>query len=190
MGLGGSGQLARPSHRGHWDKVSLAVDDNTRIDLEQRLDQYLAARGDCYGPSLIGAGGSAAIFRVTSSEGPRAIKVYEPRLFVGRAGDQTRRRLELQRNLIGHSCPYLIHTHRVDEAEDTAFVEMELVEWPQLRERLDLVPEESVGPLIAQLALILRENSVGGPGCLFLPVERLAPGYFRRSVVSAAGGRA
>jgi len=86
----------------------------------------------------------------------RAIKVFEPRLFAGRLGEAERRRLALQRSLIGHNCPYLIQTHRVEEAEDTAFVEMDLVDWPQLGQRLGDIPDASVPVLISQLVAAVK----------------------------------
>ncbi len=53
-----------------------------------------------------------------------------------------------------------------------------------------LASPTSTAVSIISLALILRENSVGGPGLLVQTVERLACGCFCRSVTSAPRWRA
>lgn len=125
-------------------------------DITARLHKYLKALG-CYGdPIYLAAGGSAAIFKVSYEDGSRVFKVFNPSFFQEAGGDAERRRLEVQRHLIGHKCPSLVQTYRVDEAENTAFMEMEFIPWPQLTEKLALIPDEAVTSLIMQLVDAVR----------------------------------
>lgn len=125
-------------------------------DLRTRLCRNLKTRQIEAEPSFLNAGGSAAVFRVASSEGERAFKVFDPRLFSDNVSAAERRRLDVQRRLIGHSCPYLVQTFGIEEAEGTAFVEMEFVPWPQLKKVLPSVPDENVAKLIMQLVEVVR----------------------------------
>src|SRR5688500_6430181 len=97
------------------------------LDIEERLGSYLASRNGYHSPTYVACGGSAATYAVMSSAGKRAIKVYDPKFLAGNASKAEKRRLELQRSLIGHTCEQLVTVYSVDEAEDTAFVEMEFV---------------------------------------------------------------
>lgn len=121
-------------------------------DITVRLRKYIENLEGYGEPIFLDAGGSAAVFRVDSMDGPRAVKAFDPSL-MSRA---EKRRLEVQRRLIGHSCPSLIQTYRVDEAEGTAFMEMEFIEWPQLTKQLEFVPDEAVASLITQLVDAVR----------------------------------
>jgi eukaryotic-like serine/threonine-protein kinase len=107
-------------------------------------------------PVFINAGGSAAVFKVETPVGPRAFKVFDPRFLAGESGPAERRRLELQRKLIGHACPYLIQVYSVEEAEGTAFVEMEFCSWSQLSVRLGDIPDDDVPSLIRQLVTVVQ----------------------------------
>jgi serine/threonine-protein kinase len=121
------------------------------LDAARRLvREYAAIRG--YGePDYLNAGASAAVFRVSTPDGLRALKVFDPAFLRGDGGEAERRRLALQRQLIDHDCPHLVQTYRVEESLGTAFVEMEFVEWPQLTPVLPQVPDEAVARLIQQL---------------------------------------
>jgi serine/threonine-protein kinase len=121
------------------------------LDIEKRLEKYLASKTDYHSPAYIASGGSAATYAVASPKGKRAIKVYDPKFLAGHASKAEKRRLELQRSLIGHTCGQLVTVYAVDEAEETAFVEMEFVEWPQLKEVITEVPDQSVSTLIQEL---------------------------------------
>jgi len=82
--------------------------------------------------------------------------VFDPRFLEGESGPAERRRLELQRKLIGHACPYLIQVCSIEEAEGTAFVEMEFCSWPQLSARLSEIPDNEVASLICQLVTVVQ----------------------------------
>lgn len=120
-------------------------------DLEGRLKRYLASLGGYGAPKFLNAGGSAAVFSVEGTSGVRAFKAFVPDFLSGAGGAAERRRLDVQRRLIGHACPTLVQTFRIDEAEGTAFTEMEFVPWPQLTEKLPTLPDSAIVPLILQL---------------------------------------
>lgn len=125
-------------------------------DIEIRLESYLHQRGEYGVPEYIAAGGSAAVFKADGPDGYRAFKVFDPQLIAEEADTPDKRRLELQRRLIGHDCPYLVQTYAVDIALGTAFIEMEFVEWPQLKTELQNVPDDKITNLIGQLVDAVR----------------------------------
>lgn len=120
-------------------------------DLKTRAIRYLDATGGYEELEFLAAGGSAAIYRVVRSGKPSVLKAFNPQFFAGSSGDAERRRLDVQKRLIGHGCASLVQTFRVEEAEGTAFVEMEFIEWPQLAKKLAEIPDDAIVPLISQL---------------------------------------
>lgn len=120
-------------------------------DLESRLLRYLESRENYTNPLFLAAGGSAAVFRVDTSDGFRVFKVFDPKFISGENASADRKRLDIQRRLIDHSCLYLVQTYGVEEAEDTAFIEMEYIDWLSLKKQLVNVPDEKVTRLISQL---------------------------------------
>jgi serine/threonine-protein kinase len=136
------------------------VSEEVLADIEARLTRFLKNRRDCSQVTYVASGGSAAIYRVETSHGARAIKVYDPKFFSSDNSKAEARRLDLQRSLIGHDCPTLVRVFSVEEAEGTAFIEMEFVEWPQLKKVLTSVPDEKISVLIQQLveALVFLEK--------------------------------
>jgi len=125
-------------------------------DLTNRTKHFLNAIGGYQNLKFVASGGSAAVFDVTRGGNRSAFKAFNPDFFEGDSGDAERRRLDVQKRLIGHSCPSLIQTYQVQEAEGTAFVEMEYVEWPQLAKVLGKVPDDKVISLISQLVDAVR----------------------------------
>lgn len=128
-----------------------ALEQSVIDDLEGRLNRYLTSLGGYGAPKFLSAGGSAAVFRVEGASGVRAFKAFVPALLSGVGGAAERRRLDVQRRLIGHACPTLVQTFRIEEAEGTAFTEMEFVPWPQLTGQLAELPDSAIVPLILQL---------------------------------------
>jgi serine/threonine-protein kinase len=124
--------------------------------LAARLHRRLETLGLGAPPIFVNAGGSAAVFKVETPAGIRAFKVFDPKFLEGESGPAERRRLDLQRKLIGHACPYLVEVYSIEEAEGTAFVEMEFCPWPQLGTSLGQVPDEEVPSLICQLVAVVR----------------------------------
>lgn len=128
-----------------------ALEQKLIDDLKERLVRYLESSGGYDSIDFIDAGGSAAIFKVVRSGEVRAVKIFNPDLFSGASAAASKRRIEVQRRLIGHKCPSLIQTYFADESQDTAIVEMEFNDWPQLSKQLDKVPDDTIGRLMGQL---------------------------------------
>jgi len=128
-----------------------AIDEKIINDLNKRLIKYLESTGGYESISYIDAGGSAAIFKVQRSDGLRAIKIFNPELFFGIHAEASKRRLKVQQQLINHTCPSLIQTYSACESQDTAIIEMEFNEWPQLSKRISEVPDAAIGGLMNQL---------------------------------------
>lgn len=133
-----------------------ALDDKVINDLKARLCSYLKKQGDYGEPEYLNAGGSAAVFKVEFENFFRVFKVFDHELFSRASGEAERRRLDVQRRLIDHNCSSLVQTFRVEESEDTAFMEMEFIDWPQLTDQLASVPDEAIIPLITQLVSAVR----------------------------------
>ncbi len=127
------------------------ISDAVFQDIKARLTEFLKTCPGYTGAEFVSSGGSAAIFRVSTPAGDKAIKVYDPRFFLEDSVAAERRRLALQRSLIGHGCSTLVAVDRVVEAQGTAFIEMEFVSWPELKKVLANVPDEKVSSLIQQL---------------------------------------
>lgn len=125
-------------------------------DLTARARRFLAATGGYARLDFLAAGGSAAVYRVVRDGKLSALKAFNPQFFSGAGGDSERHRLNVQKRLIDHGCASLVQTYHVTEAEGTAFVEMEYIEWPQLTKKLAEVPDSAIVPLISQLVDAVR----------------------------------
>ena len=128
-----------------------ALDKDMIEKLEEKVNSYLKKKVGYKFDSYVNSGASAAIFKVTSPEGDRAVKVFDPKFFSGPKRESERKRLALQESLIGHKCQNLVTVYAVEEAEDTAFMEMEFVLWPSLIKLLPHIPDDKIQPLIYQL---------------------------------------
>lgn len=133
-----------------------ALADDVVKDVTFRLGAYLVAKSGYSSPQYLTSGGSAAIFKVEGEAGPRAFKVFDPKFFEGKSGVAERRRLEVQRRLIAHQCHSLIQTFNVEEAQGTAFMEMEFIPWSDLNKALKDIPDDEVASLIKQLVEAVR----------------------------------
>lgn len=125
-------------------------------DITHRLKKYLQQLDGYEEPTYLGSGGSAAVYRVNSTAGPRVFKGFNPLFFREDSSAAERRRLEIQRQLIDHKCPSLVQTYRAEEAEGTAFIEMEFISWPSLKNEIANIPDDAVAPLIMQLVDAVR----------------------------------
>lgn len=125
-------------------------------DLQQRLIAFLETKGGYGALKYLDAGGSAAVFSAEMGGETRAIKVFDPKFLNGPSGPAERRRLDVQRRLIGHECPQLVQMYDIAESHGTAFTEMEFIAWPQLGKCLADVPDEHVHSLISQLVAAVR----------------------------------
>lgn len=125
-------------------------------DLRTKLETFLRSRGAAGDATFLAAGGSAAVFKAVAQEGMRAFKVFDPRFISSEEGSKERERLDLQGRLINHDCENLVQTYDIQYHEDTAIVEMEFVDWPQLKNVLRDVPDARVESLINQLISAVR----------------------------------
>jgi eukaryotic-like serine/threonine-protein kinase len=133
-----------------------ALDQAVIDDLKERLSFFLTARTGYGAPEYLDAGGSAAVFKVPFEDGYRAFKAFDPKFLSGPSGPAERRRLEVQKRLIAHDCPFLVQMFEIVEESGTAFTEMEFIEWPQLRKSLSDVPDEQIQTLINQLVAAVK----------------------------------
>jgi serine/threonine protein kinase len=133
-----------------------ALDQQIVTELTARVGEYLETLGGYSSPEYIASGGSAALYRVECTSGIRAIKAFSPALFTAPGRTAERRRLDVQRRLIGHGCASLVQTYRIEEALGTAFMEMEFVPWPSLKTQIADVPDDAVPSLFAQLVSAVR----------------------------------
>ncbi len=118
--------------------------------LELLADEYLSNTEGKIG-KLIGSGGSAAVFKASRSGVPLAVKVYDPKLLSEENGPSELKRIELQRQLIGVSCPSLVSTLDIRSAFGTCFVEMEYLPGPSLKDCLTQIPTDFFKSLVGQL---------------------------------------
>lgn len=127
------------------------LDERIIDDLKRRLGRVICLKPDYHSPVFLAAGGSAAVFKVETPLGPRAYKVFDPKFINEDENSKERYRLSLQERLIGHNCETLVQTYNITLAESTAFVEMEFIEWPQLKKVISNVPDDVIQSLILQL---------------------------------------
>ncbi|MBN8937925.1 MAG: protein kinase [Rhizobiales bacterium] len=121
-------------------------------DAKEQANRLCEAKGWSLG-ALLGKGGSAAVFEVTTEAGDTALKVFFPRFIEGREGAITRKRLEIVKDrLIGHACPTLVRIHAIDEFEGAPFMVMEHVAGSMLTDVLRLVPAPAVEGIVRQIA--------------------------------------
>lgn len=133
-----------------------ALDQAVIDDVKIRLEKYLNNSGGYDDIEFLDAGGSAAVFKVQRKGEFRAIKIFDPKFFSGEENLAEKRRIVVQRRLIGHNCPSLVQTYHANEAEGTAIIEMEYLPWPQLAKVLSKIPDDDVIPLIGQLVSVVK----------------------------------
>lgn len=111
---------------------------------------YASKRGAVLVEEL-GSGGSASVFLIQRKEQKTALKVYDPRFLDEKNGPAERRRIELQRKLIGHDCPTLVGIKEIVLEEGSCFIEMEYVAWKNLKDVIAETPTAQVEVLFGQL---------------------------------------
>ncbi|GAA0279908.1 protein kinase domain-containing protein [Pseudomonas rhodesiae] len=125
-------------------------------ELKEKLVRYLTSRRETGEAEFLAAGGSAAVFKASVHGSIRAFKVFDPKFISAEEGSKEKERLKLQSRLINHECENLVQTYDIKDFDDTAIIEMEYLEWPQLKAVLKNVPDESVSSLINQLINAVR----------------------------------
>lgn len=102
----------------------------------------------------IDAGASGAVFEITHPDhGAVALKVYDPKFFVGDDALIEVRRVELQRDFKGHGNAYLIEIYEAEPIPEagTYYMLMELCPWDSMEKVLDDLPNERIQELLRQL---------------------------------------
>src|SRR4051812_41513897 len=113
--------------------------------LKQLTTDYIKARpGYALVEDAPSTGGSAAVFKVSTPQGIRAIKVYDPHFFSDNNRAAEFHRIELQRRVSETAIPTVIEIFHFSEQRGTCFIEMEFCPWPELKKQLASVPDERV----------------------------------------------
>lgn len=120
-------------------------------DLVSHAEHYVKMHAGYESIKLLGVGGSAAVFKISTPLGFRALKVYDPLLFGSENQKAELHRLALQERLVNTHCAALVGIFSVEIGEETCFIEMEYVPWQQLKQVLHLVPDGKIQVLILQL---------------------------------------
>ncbi|MES2841776.1 MAG: protein kinase [Pseudomonadota bacterium] len=134
----------------------MAEMDPALLEKLRLLAASYGAKRDYTVVKCAGSGGSAAVFQMHSVDNDIALKVYDPSFFEGDGGPAERRRIELQRKLIGHACESLVGVLQVDYEEETCFIQMSYIPWKDLSRELLNVPRNFIYTLLAQLAQAVR----------------------------------
>lgn len=100
----------------------------------------------------LGSGGSASVYLLDNEKNLTALKVYDPTFLDDKNGPSERRRIDLQRKLIGHDCPAIVNIINIILEGGTCFIEMEYVDWKNLKEAIPNTPPEKVENLFYQLS--------------------------------------
>lgn len=103
-----------------------------------------------------GAGNSASVFEIHSANGPFALKVYDPRFFLGENAVVEKRRIEDQLTLRGHDHPNLIKLFDAGIILDSYFLLMEFLPWRPLNETLNAIAPDQIWNLIEGIASAAR----------------------------------
>lgn len=119
--------------------------------LEKKLTTFLANRPGYKILNFVASGGSAAVFKVNSPFGLRGIKIFDPKFLLGAGAASEKRRLKLQESLSDHTCEHLVKIFSVTCVLETAFIEMEWVDSPQLKSVLKNIPDDEIPSIISQL---------------------------------------
>ena len=91
-------------------------------------EEYVGERaGYQLSPEIPPTGGSAAVFKIKTPIGLRALKVYDPSFFGEKNRESELHRLALQRRLVEKEkrISSLIDVYEITEAKNTCFIEME-----------------------------------------------------------------
>ena len=100
----------------------------------------------------IGSGNSASVYKVTTQTQNAALKIYQPRFFLGDSADVERRRVLDQMRLRGHGNPYLIDFLDAGEVHDTFYLLMEYFPWQSIDQRIDTIVRSEIATIISKIA--------------------------------------
>ena len=111
----------------------------------------------------LGVGGTAPVFEVTSPDGPRALKVYDPKFSSGQLGDIEHDRIQQQLRLQNHDCRSLVQVYDGGLTDDRLFLLMSRAPGTELEKRLRDVPRSKIRGIlhdVAQACLFLQSRDL------------------------------
>ena len=106
----------------------------------------------------LGVGGTAPVFELTTPDGPRALKVYDPKFSTGQLGDIEHDRIQQQLRLRNHNCRSLVQVYDGGFTDDRLFLLMSRAPGTELEKRLRDVPRSKIRVILHEVA----------QACLFL----------------------
>ncbi|WDI93185.1 serine/threonine protein kinase [Xanthomonas campestris] len=101
---------------------------------------------------MLGEGGSAAVWKVTSPGCEYALKLYKPQFLAGENELVEKHRVNLQGTLCSHHCNDLIQIHEVGFVGESAYILMDYVPWPSMDVVIGAVPAHQFSVLLACVA--------------------------------------
>lgn len=125
-------------------------DNQLHENLLAIANKYIANRTGYKLDNYIASGGSAAVYKIDTPYGFRALKVCNPNLLNGTSGSAEKHRITLQERLIDKGSALIAETYNIDITE-TCIIEMEYLPWPSLKDELKKIPDNKVFSLITQL---------------------------------------
>jgi serine/threonine protein kinase len=113
--------------------------------------------------NALGQGGTAPVFEVSSPDGSRALKLYDPQFCAGKTGELERKRIQQQLSLKGHNCPQLVEIYDGGDFEDRLFLLMGRAPGVELEKKLAVVPRTQIRHVVDQIAraaIFLRDRGL------------------------------
>lgn len=114
-------------------------------------ESYIESHGGGKISAQLGDGGSAVVFKWDRAGTVYALKVYDASFFKSEYAVAERRRLDLQRRLIGNHCDNIVDILSVEEDLGTCFLTMEYFPGIELKKAIGQVPDSSIPLLIGKL---------------------------------------
>jgi serine/threonine-protein kinase len=139
------------------------MDKDLVISIAESLAKSKSGWGE---PSFLDAGASGGVFSLKHpDQGTVALKIYDPKFFVGENALIEEHRVKLQCELAHLDHPHLIRTIEAAPIPEhgTWHLLMEYCPWPSLEKVIQDLPDHAVPALIRQLAevtIFLRENGL------------------------------
>lgn len=142
----------------------MAKDSPDREDSREIAARWCRDRGATWTlVDRLGVGGTAPVFEVQSPDGPRALKIYDPKFSSGELGDIEYERIQKQLTLRGHDCPSLVQVYDGGIFADRLYLLMSRAAGHELEIRLRDIPRTSIRSIasqVAQACLFLRSRDL------------------------------
>lgn len=138
-----------------------SLDSSLLSQLQNIANRYVLEKYGHSRAEYIDSGGSAAVYKINTPNGFRALKVCNPSLLNGDMGNAEKNRVSLQQRLIGNKSEFIVETYAI-EISDTCIIEMEFLSWPSLKAVLKNIPDENIHSLISQLVQAIKQLEMLG----------------------------